>query len=316
MSSREPSHQSAQRPSGESTASPAESPADRLASGLSPAHTPSALQVERERFRRRQTIRSVLVAAISTGVLGVLAYVALTGAPGWDRVRESFLDPQVARDSLPTILSGLWLNIRLLLACAAGALLLGLVIAFLRTLRGPVFFPVRALSTSYTYAFRGVPLIIVIYLMALGVPGLRLQGTPGVVVLGAAAIVLTYSAYLAEVFRAGIESVHPSQRAAARSLGLSYRQTMRFVVLPQAVRRVSPPLLNDLVAMQKDVGLISLAGPIDAVRAAEISVGTTYNFTPYVVAGALFVALAIPLVAVTDWVTLRAARRQSAEGSA
>ncbi|WP_020578364.1 amino acid ABC transporter permease [Actinopolymorpha alba] len=284
-----------------------------LADGIPP---PSPLQRERERYHQRQTVRSVLVAALSTAVVGTLLLLAITGAPGWDRVRESFLDPDVARESLPRILDGLWLNLRLLVVCAASALVLGLLIAFLRTLRGPMFFPVRALATSYTYAFRGVPLIIVIYLMALGVPGLRLQGTPGVLVLGGAAIVLTYSSYLAEVFRAGIESVHPSQRAAARSLGLSYRQTMRFVILPQAVRRVSPPLLNDLVAMQKDVGLISLAGPIDAVRAAEIAVGNTYNFTPYVVAGALFIALAIPLVAVTDWVTLRAARRQSAEGAA
>ncbi|MGW0227882.1 amino acid ABC transporter permease [Actinopolymorpha singaporensis] len=294
---------------------PGAGPDPRGEAGL-PGHRPSPLQVQRDRYRSRQTVRSVLVAAVSTAVVGLVLYVALTGAPGWERVRASFLDPQVARQALPHILSGLWLNLRLLLACAACSLLLGLLIAFLRTLRGPVAFPIRALSTGYTYAFRGVPLIIVIYVMALGVPGLRLRGTPGVIVLGAAAIILTYSAYLAEVFRAGIESVHPSQRAAARSLGLSYRQTMRYVVLPQAVRRVSPPLLNDLVAMQKDVGLISLAGPIDAVRAAEISVGTTYNFTPYVVAGALFVALAVPLVAVTDAVTVRAARRQSAEGSA
>lgn len=279
-------------------------------------HQPSALQQERERYRRRQSVWSVVIAAISTLVVGALLYFGLTGAPGWDRVRESFLSPSVAADSLPAILSGLWLNIRLLVVCAVCALALGLLIALMRTVRGPVFFPLRAIGVGYTYSFRGVPLIIVIYLMALGVPGLRLQGTPSVLVLGGAAIVMVYAAYLAEVFRAGIESVHPSQRAAARSLGLSYRQTMRFVVLPQAVRRVTPPLLNDLVAMQKDVGLISLAGPIDAVRAAEIEVGHTYNFTPYLVAGFLFVLLAIPLVAITDWVTLRAARRQSAEGTA
>jgi polar amino acid transport system permease protein len=279
-------------------------------------HQPSAVQQERERYRRRQSVWSVVIAAISTLVVGALLYFGLTGAPGWDRVRESFLSPSVALESLPAILSGLWLNIRLLMVCAVCALALGLLIALMRTVRGPVFFPLRAIGVGYTYSFRGVPLIIVIYLMALGVPGLRLQGTPSVLVLGGAAIVMVYAAYLAEVFRAGIESVHPSQRAAARSLGLSYRQTMRFVVLPQAVRRVTPPLLNDLVAMQKDVGLISLAGPIDAVRAAEIEVGHTYNFTPYLVAGFLFVLLAIPLVAITDWVTLRAARRQSAEGAA
>ena len=193
------------------------------------------------------------------------------GAPGWPRVKESFFDPHIARRFLGPILTGLWLNIRMLVVCAICALALGLLVAVLRTLRGPVFFPVRALATVYTYSFRGLPLIIVIYLFAFGVPGLRLRGTPNVTVLGGAAIVITYGAYLAEVFRAGIESVHPSQIAAARSLGLSYRQAMRHVVLPQAVRRVAPPLLNDTVALQKDVGLISLAGPIDAIRAAQIS---------------------------------------------
>jgi polar amino acid transport system permease protein len=152
----------------------------------------------------------------------------------------------------------------------------------------------------------------VIYLFAFGIPGLRLQGTPNVYVLGGAALVVTYGAYLAEVFRAGIESVHPSQLAAARSLGLTYRQTMRHVVLPQAVRRVAPPLLNDTVALQKDVGLVSLAGPIDAVRAAQIATAENFNYTPYIVAAVLFVLLALPLIAVTDWVTLRAARRQNA----
>ncbi|GIF49539.1 amino acid ABC transporter membrane protein (PAAT family) [Asanoa ferruginea] len=273
----------------------------------------SAVQQDRIAWRRRQTIRSILVAAGSTAVLGALLVFAVTGAPGWDRVRQSFLDPSIAVDSLPDILRGLWLNIRLLFFCALGSLGLGLVIALLRTLRGPVFFPVRALAVSYTYTFRGLPLIIVIYVLTLGVPGLRLQGMPSVLVLGGAALVLTYSGYIAEVFRAGIESVHPSQVAAARSLGLSYRQAMRHVVLPQAVRRVAPPLLNDTVALQKDVGLVSLAGPIDAVRAAQISTAEHFNYTPYIVAGVLFVLLAIPLIAVTDWVTLRAARRQAGQ---
>ncbi|PRX92474.1 amino acid ABC transporter permease [Allonocardiopsis opalescens] len=278
-------------------------------------YRPSELQLRRERHHRRQTRRSVLVAAASTAVVGVLLVVAVTGSPGWERVHETFFDPEEAWRALPEVFTGLLLNIRLLLFCAAGALLLGLVIALLRTLRGPVFFPLRALAVSYTYGFRGAPLIIVLYLMTFGVPGLRLEGTPSVLVLGGIALVLTYGAYIAEVFRAGIESVHPSQLAAARSLGLSYRKSMRFVVLPQAVRRVTPPLLNDMVALQKDVGLISLAGPIDAIRAAQIATAQSYNFTPYIVAGVLFVLMAIPLVAVTDWVTTRAARRQSAEGA-
>ncbi len=275
-------------------------------------HTPSDIQLGRIAYRRRRAIRSVLLAAVSTAVLGTLLVVAVTGSPGWDRVKGSFFDPAIARESLPSVLDGLWLNIRLLVVCAVLAMALGLVIAVLRTLRGPVAFPLRAAATGYTYVFRGVPLIIVIYLFAFGIPGLRLQGTPGVLVLGGAALVVTYGAYLAEVFRAGIESVHPSQLAAARSLGLTYRQTMRHVVLPQAVRRVAPPLLNDTVALQKDVGLVSLAGPIDAVRAAQIATADTFNYTPYIVAAVLFVLLAWPLIAVTDWVTVRAARRQNA----
>ncbi len=273
---------------------------------------PSDIQRGRIAYRRRRAIRSVLLAAASTAVLGTLLVVAVTGSPGWERVKGSFFDFAIARESLPAVLDGLWLNVRLLVVCAVAALALGLLIAVLRTLRGPVAFPLRAAATGYTYMFRGVPLIIVIYLFAFGIPGLRLQGTPGVLVLGGAALVVTYGAYLAEVFRAGIESVHPSQLAAARSLGLTYRQTMRHVVLPQAVRRVAPPLLNDTVALQKDVGLVSLAGPIDAVRAAQIATAETFNYTPYIVAAVLFVLLALPLIAVTDWVTLRAARRQNA----
>jgi polar amino acid transport system permease protein len=278
----------------------------------SATYRPSEIQRGRTAYRRRQTVRSVLIAAGSTAVVGVLLYVAVTGSPGWDRVRTSFLSWTIARQSFVPVLEGLWLNVRMLVVCAVLALALGLLIAVLRTLRGPVFFPVRAIATTYTYAFRGVPLIIVIYLFAFGVPGLRLQGTPNVYVLGGAALVVTYGAYLAEVFRAGIESVHPSQLAAARSLGLTYRQTMRHVVLPQAVRRVAPPLLNDTVALQKDVGLVSLAGPIDAVRAAQIATAENFNYTPYIVAAVLFVLLALPLIAITDGVTMRAARRQNA----
>ena len=276
-------------------------------------YRPSTIQLQRMAFRRRQTVRSVLVAAASTFVVGIVFYLVITSSPGWQEVRSTFLDWHVARSSVRPILKGLWLNFRLLVFCAVGAVALGLFIATLRTLRPAVYFPLRALATSYTYIFRGAPLIIVIYVVALGAPGLRLQGTPSTLVLGGIALVITYAGYIAEVFRAGIESIHPSQWAASRSLGLTYRQTLRHIVLPQAVRRVAPPLLNDLVALQKDVGLISLVGPVDAIRAAQINVSETYNFTPYILAGAFFVLLAIPLIAVTDWVTLRAARRQNAE---
>lgn len=279
------------------------------------AYRPSELQQTRAAFRRRQTMRSIVIAAVSTAVLGVAVVFAVMGSPGWASVKATFLDAHEARASFVPILRGLWLNIQLLFFSAIGALAVGLLVATLRTLRAPVFFPVRAAATTYTYLFRGLPLIIILYVFAFGVPGLRLTGTPSVFVLGVLAFIITYGAYLAEVFRAGIESVHPSQRMAARSLGLTYRQTMRFVVLPQAVRRVAPALLNDLVSLQKDVGLLSLAGPIDAIRAAQIAQQESFNYTPYIVAGVLFILLALPVIAVTDWVTLRAARRQSSVGA-
>jgi polar amino acid transport system permease protein len=253
---------------------------------------------------------------VSTVVFLAVAGTVVVTSPGWDRVRSSFLDGGVARSSFPAILEGLWLNLRVLAVCAVLIVLVGLGLAALRTLRGAVFFPLRALATVYVDLFRGVPLIILLYLVGFGLPGLRLQGVPtSPVLLGSVALVLTYSAYVAEVFRAGIDSVHPSQRAAARSLGLTYGQTMRRVVLPQAVRRVLPPLLNDFVALQKDVGLISVLGAVDAVRAAQISVAQTYNFTPYLVAGLLFVALAVPTVRLADWVNARATRRQQSSGA-
>jgi polar amino acid transport system permease protein len=239
--------------------------------------------------------------------------VAVTSAPGWSRVQNSFFNLRVGWDSLPALLSGLWLNIRVLIVCQILVLLVGLALAALRTLRGPVWFPLRALATGYVDLFRGLPLLICLYLVGFGLPGLRLTGLPtSPVLLGGLALVLVYSAYVAEVLRAGIESVHPSQFAAARSLGLTYRQTMRLVVLPQATRRVTPALLNDFVALQKDCGLISVLGAVDAVRAAQIQSATTYNFTPYVVAGLLFVALAVPSARLADWAARRSATRQGA----
>jgi polar amino acid transport system permease protein len=279
-------------------------------------HAPSALQLERDRIRRRAATRSALLATLSTVVVGVVLYVGVTSTPGWPRVKETFFDLDYARRSLPLILDGLWLNLRVMLVCEVIILAIGLLVALCRTLRGPVAFPLRALATVYTDLFRGLPLILVILLLGLGVPGLRLQGLPREIVFyGGAALVLTYSAYVAEVFRAGIESIHPSQRAAARSLGLTHGQTMRHVVLPQAVRRVIPPLLNDLVSLQKDSGLVSILGAIDAIRAAGIETAKSFNFTPYVVAGALFVLMTIPMTRLTDWLSRRATRRQDQGGT-
>jgi len=281
------------------------------------AVAPPVSEVEQGRrsYRRSRQRRSTGVAVASTLVFAAVLLVGTTSAPGWERTRESFLDWDVARRSFLPVLSGLWLNLRVLVVAAVCVLVLGLVVALLRTLRGPVWAPVRLLMTLYTDVFRGMPLIVLLYIVGFGVPGLRLQGVPtDPVVLGTTAIVLVYSAYVAEVFRAGIESVHPSQRAAARALGLTHRQTTRLVVLPQAVRNVTPPLLNDLVALQKDVGLISVLGAIDAVRQAQILSATSADFTPYIVAAVLFVLLAVPTARLADWATARARRRQQAGG--
>ena len=281
---------------------------------MTPAATglqPSALELGRREHRRRRARRSTAVAVLSTVGFAVVAALAVTSAPGWPRTRDSFLDPETAAAALPRVLSGLWLNLRVLAVAAVAVVVLGLLVALARTLRGPVWTPVRLLATAYTDLFRGIPLIILLYLVGFGVPGLRLQGVPSSpVVLGTIALVLTYGAYVGEVFRAGIEAVHPSQRAAARALGLTHRQSLRLVVLPQAVRTVTPPLLNDFVALQKDVGLISVLGAVDAVRAAQIETSLAGDFTPYVLAGLLFVLLAIPTARLADWASLRAVRRQ------
>jgi len=274
------------------------------------AWRPSELELGRRAFRRRQTWRSVLVSALSTLVFAGLLAWAVLGSPGWARVAETFFDPQVAIASLPRIAEGLLLNLQVLVFAAIGVLLVAITLATLRTLRGPVFFPLRAIAAGYTDLFRGVPLLIVLYLVGYGVPALEFFPRLPVAVWGTIAIILVYSAYVAEVFRAGIEAVHPSQRLAARSLGLSHAQTMRRVVLPQAIRKVTPALMNDFVAMQKDVGLISVLGAVDAVRAAQIETAHYFNFTPYVVAGLLFVLLALPMVRLTDWVTARMRRRE------
>lgn len=274
---------------------------------------PSELQRDRLSYRRSRARRSTLVALVSTIVFAAAVWFGVTSSPGWPRVRSSFFDLPTAASSFTDVLAGLWLNIRVLVICEVLILALGLAIAGLRTLRGPVWFPLRALATGYVDLFRGLPLIICLYLVGLGLPGLRLTGVPtDPVVLGGLSLVLIYSAYVAEVFRAGIESVHPSQRAAARSIGLTHAQTMRIVVVPQAIRRVLPPLLNDFVALQKDCGLISVLGAIDAVRAAQIDVARFYNFTPYVVAGLLFVVLAVPCARLADAAARRLARREGA----
>jgi polar amino acid transport system permease protein len=192
-------------------------------------------------------------------------------------------------------------------------LVFALVLAVFRSLPGPVFFPLRALAIAYADFFRGVPTILVIALLGFGAPALQVQGIPrSVVFWGIVSLVLVYTAYVSEVYRAGIESVHPSQEAAARSLGLTRLQALRHVILPQAVRRVIPPLLNDFIGLQKDTALVGTLGAIEAFNQAAIDTSATFNYTPYVAAAVLFVAITIPLARFTDWLILRDRRRRQA----
>ncbi len=248
-----------------------------------------------------------MISAVSTVVLVAVVVVAVRASPGWPRFQRTFFDLEYGWEVLPKVAEGLWLNVRLMVICEIGIVVLALLVALTRSLRGPVFFPLRAAATAYADLFRGLPLILTLLLLGFGMPSLRLDFLPNSALFwGCVALILTYAAYVSEVFRAGIESVHPSQRAAARSLGLTHWQAMRYVVVPQAVRRVVPPLLNDLVALQKDTGLISILGVVyDAVLQAKIETAQTYNYTPYVVAGLLFVLLTIPLTRVTDLVAKR-----------
>lgn len=276
--------------------------------------TPSAEELRRREVRRRQARRRTTIAAASSVlVLGALAAVVVT-SPGWPVVRETFFDLGYAREVLPAVFRGLLLNIRLTVVASICISVLGLALALARTSTAPALAPLRILATSYVDLFRGVPTLLVILLVGFGVPALGLSGlTTSVVVLGTTAVVLTYSAYVAEVLRSGILSVHPSQSAAARSLGLTGAQTLRHVVLPQGIRRVIPPLLNDFVSLLKDTGLISVLGVVDAIRAAQIESSKTFNYTPYVVAAVLFLLLTVPLTRITDRVMLRSIARQNAQ---
>lgn len=272
----------------------------------------SEAQHARETWRVSRKRRSTLTAVLSTLAFAVIAWLLLVNTPGWSRVQTSFFDWDTAVKAFPRVLDGLWLNLRVLVFASISVLVVALLLALATTLRNPVLTPIRLLAKGYIDLFRGTPLIITLYLVGFGIPGLRIEGLGRIApeILGTIALTLTYSAYVAEVFRAGIESIHPSQRLAARSLGLSYSQSVRLVVLPQAVRKVVPPLMNDFVALQKDVGLISVLGAVDAVRGAQIEVAHFANFTPYIVAGLFFVLLAIPTVRLTDWLSARMAKRE------
>jgi polar amino acid transport system permease protein len=238
-------------------------------------------------------------------VLGGLAAVILT-SQGWPTVREAFFSPSDFADAFPQVLEGFWVDVKLFVIVEAAVLVLGLAVALVRTSQGPALFPVRLIAAIYTDLFRGLPTILVVYLVGFGVPALALSGLPtNLLVLGGIALALCYGAYVAEVYRAGIESVHPSQRAAALALGLTDAQATRHVILPQAVRRVAPPLLNDFIALQKDVALVSILGPLEAFRVGQIEAASNFIYTPLVAAGVLYLCVTIPCTRYLDHVQRR-----------
>jgi polar amino acid transport system permease protein len=264
----------------------------------------SERRLAREAARRARARRRTLISALSTVVLlGGLTALVVT-SKGWPTVREAFFSPSDFADAFPDVLRGFWTDVKVFCIVEVVVLALGLAVALVRTSRGAALFPVRLIAAVYTDLFRGLPTILVVYLVGFGVPALALSGLPtNLLVLGGGALALCYGAYVAEVYRAGIESVHPSQRAAALALGLTDAQATRHVVLPQAVRRVAPPLLNDFIALQKDVALVSILGPLEAFRVGQIEAASNFIYTPLVAAGVLYLCVTIPLTRYLDHLT-------------
>jgi polar amino acid transport system permease protein len=272
---------------------------------------PLTTRADRERAHRLRARRSIAISAVSTIVVigGLVLYVVTS--PGWSKVRQQFLSSGTFTSSFGSVLSGFWLDVKLFLIVEVAVLILGLLIALIRTARSPLLFPLRILAIIYVDVLRGVPTILVVYIFGFAVPGLYLSGVPSsVTVLCGIALAMCYSAYVSEVFRAGLESIHPSQASAALALGLTPVQALRYVIVPQAVRRVLPPLLNDFIALQKDVALVSIAGPQEAFRVAQIFAAQTFNYTPLMSTAVLYLCVTIPLTRVVDRMQRRARRER------
>jgi polar amino acid transport system permease protein len=261
----------------------------------------------------REGARGVLIAVVSTAVVVGVVWWVVVHSPNWPAVRQAFFNGREFRDSFPQIAQRFVRNVEYFLIAEAFILAFALLLAVLRSLPGAVFFPLRAMAIVYTDLFRGVPTILVVYLLGFGVPSLGLRGVPASATFWAVvALILSYSAYVTEVYRAGIDSVHPSQAAAARSLGLSRWKTLRFVVIPQAVRRVVPPLLNDFIGLQKDTALVAFVVVVpEAFKQAQIDQAADFNFTPLLCSALLFLLITIPMTRLVDWLLARErARRQ------
>jgi polar amino acid transport system permease protein len=274
---------------------------------------PSHREVERRRVRRAQRARSMLVASAALLVFFGVLIAGTLSSPGWSNVQALFFDAGHARAAFPAILDAFWLNVKMFLIAEPLILALALAVALARQARAPLLVPVRVLAVAYTDVLRGIPTILLVVLFAFGMPALGLRGVPlDPFFWATVALVLSYGAYVAEVFRAGIESIHPSQIASAEALGLGRGQAMRHVIVPQAVRRVVPPLLNDFVSLQKDTALVSSVAIFDAMFAARDYAAYNFNYTSRVVVAGFFVVMTVPLARLTDWLQRRYAERERA----
>ncbi|RZV42129.1 MAG: amino acid ABC transporter permease [Acidimicrobiales bacterium] len=260
----------------------------------------------------QEGFKSSLIAVVSTVVVFGGGALLIVNSPNWPKVRDQYFSGEDFRASWPKVLDGFWVNLELFAYSTISIAIVALVVAVMRSFRGAAFFPLRALATIYTDIFRGIPLILLILLIGFGLPALDIGGVPrSATFWGIVALTLSYSAYTAEIYRSGIDAVPESQRSSARALGLTQWQSLRFAILPQAVRNVVPALMNTVVSLQKDVALISILGVREAVREAQIYTARTFNYTSYVVATLLFLAISIPLTRVVDWYTARDRRLRS-----
>ena len=256
--------------------------------------------------------RGALIAAASTVVFVVVAVWLVSRSPNWPKVRDQFFDRDEFVASWPDVLRGFWVDVQMFVYGLVTIPVVALLLAVARSFRGPAFFPIRALAIGFIDVMRGIPLILLILLLGFGVPALDLPGAPtSPMFWGLVALTMSYSAYTAEIFRSGIESVPESQRSSARAIGLTQWQTLRHAILPQAVRNVVPALMNTVVSLQKDVALVSVLGVREAVREAQIITSRTFNYTSYVVATVLFLLFSIPLVRLVDVYTRRDRERRS-----
>ena len=264
------------------------------------------------RLTRREGFRSAAIAAVSTAVVVGLVAWLVTSSPNWPRVRQQFFDGDEFRDTWPDVLAGFWVNVKLFVWCMLTIPVSALVVAVMRSLRGPAFFPLRLFAIVFIDVLRGIPIILLLLLLGFGVPALDIPGLPhDAQFWGVVALTLSYAAYTAEIYRSGIDAVPESQRASARSIGLDQLQALRYAILPQAIRNVVPALMNTVVSLQKDVALLAVLGVREAVREAQIHTSRSFNYTAYICATILFIAFSVPMVRLVDWYTERDRARRT-----